>query len=121
MQFVLFHIFYVHRLKSPEAHVESKIGDLNSEFTYVGKDLRREVQARSWRGHAAGGFCAGIDRLVAFAVFGPVFARDIWRQRDVSQLLYYGKKIRHRIKTQGTLTEFAAPDYFCSQFRGLRQ
>ena len=101
--------------------MESQFGDLNSPFLYVGKDLRCKVQARSWRGHATGGFRAGIDGLVAFAVFGPVFARDIWRQRDVPQFLYYGKKIGYSIKTERAFAKLAAPDYFGSQFRSCQR
>ena len=121
MELVVLYLLRVHRLKSSQAHMQSQFGDLNSSFAYVSQDLWRKVQACGGRGDAAGGLRAGIDRLVAFAVFLPVFARDIGRQRDVSQLLQDGKKIRHGIKVENALAEFPSGNHFGSQFRGLRE
>ena len=120
MEFVVLYPLRVHRLKRPQAHMQSQFGYLNSSLAYFGQDLRRKVQACCGRGHAAGGFRAGIDRLVAFAVFLPVVASDIWWQRDVSQLLHDSKKIRHGIKAEGAFSEFPSGNHFSGQFRGCR-
>src|SRR5690242_19457565 len=98
-------------LKRSQTNMKSQLGNFNPACADVGKYLRSKVQSRCWRGHAASSFRASIDCLVALAVFRPVFARDIGRQRHVAQLLHGGKEIWHRIKTQGALAEFAAHDH----------
>src|SRR5262249_11184383 len=75
--------------------------------------LGSEVQARGRRRHRSP--LTSIYRLVSFPVRGTVRPCDVGRQGDVTELLYDGEEIGHRLKPYPTLTEGPAAHDFGSQ------
>ena len=94
--------------KGAEADVEGDVGDLDAAVGDGLEDFRREVQAGGGRGDRAG--LAGVDGLVALAVFGSVFAVNVGRQGDVAGALERGVKVGNGLEADGALAVFTMGD-----------
>src|SRR5215472_9867471 len=115
MQLMLFHLGHMHGLKGSQTNVQGDLGDFNPALADSGEDFRGEVQTRSGSGNAASLFRSGIDGLVALAVLGPVWPRDVRGQRHMSQFFDRSKKVRYRIKAQGAFAKISAACDFGNQ------
>ena len=110
MEFVIFHALDAHRLKGSQADVEGDFRDFDAAIMDAGQNFRSEMKARGGSGDRSA--FAGVDGLIAFAVGGRIGARDVGRERDVSQLFEDAEKVFHGLKADAALAEPGAGDHF---------
>ena len=75
-----------------------------------------EVQARGGSGDRSAFLLFGIDRLVAFAIGGRIFAGDVWRQRNVADFLNVREEIAGGRESNSSLAKAGAGDYLGLEF-----
>src|SRR5207237_3060248 len=89
--------------------------NVHTALTKLCSDLRREMQTSGGGGDGAAGGVAGKYRLVALAVLGAVWTRDVRRQGHVTDSLDERKKIADWGETQRALAKLAPRDHFSLQ------
>ena len=107
---VFFDAFGADGLEGPKADVECNLGGFDSPSTDAGENPGGEVKTGG--GGGDGSALMGVDGLVAFAVSGGIFAGDVGRKRDVSDLVDAGEKIVDGVEADAALSERSAGDDF---------
>lgn len=102
--------FRTDRLKSSETHMERNLRGFNAAGADAGKNPGSEMETGGRRGD--GSALAGVNSLVAFAVGGGIFAGDVGRKRDVSDLVDAGEKILDGIEADAAFSERSAGEDF---------
>lgn len=105
---VIFDLFHVDRLKSPESYVKCDFCSFNAAGTNASQDFWSEVE--SGGGSGDGSALAGVDGLIALAVGGGIWPGDVGRERDVSDLFDLGEEILGGGKANVAFAEFTARD-----------
>jgi len=111
---MIFDVLYADGLKSSQADVQGDLGNFDSALANALENFGSEVQAGGGRGYRPSRSC--VNRLVAVAVMGLVFAVNVGRQGNVSQALYTAEKIGDGMETDGSLAEVSASDDFGLKF-----
>src|SRR5579872_3776081 len=114
MKVVFFHPLGTYGLKSPKADVERDFGGFNSAGSDPGKNFGSEVKAGGRGGDRS--TLASIDGLIALAIGGGIFAGDVGREGDVSDLVDTNDTIIDGIKADAALSERAAGDDLGPEF-----
>jgi hypothetical protein len=105
---VIFDALHPYGLKRSQANVERDVDRLNSLAFYAAQDLRSEVKPGG--GSRNRTTVLGIDRLIAFAIPGRVWPRDVRRKRDVADAIKNCEEIRDRVEANAALAEFPPGD-----------
>ncbi len=101
-------------LKSAETDVQGDLDCLDAASANARQDFRSEMQAGGWSGD--GSAFVRIDGLIALAVGGGIFPRDVGREGDMSDALEDGEEIFRRNESDVTFPEGSAGDYLGLQF-----
>ena len=98
------------RLKGSEADMQGDLDSLYSPLTDAVEDFRGEMKTGGWGGDRSA--LLGINGLIALPVAGGIRARDVRRQRDVSNAIQKGEEIGDGLKANAALSELAARKNF---------
>src|SRR5580704_10615997 len=108
MDLVIFDALDTDGLEGSQADVQGNLDGLDSAPADAVEDFRGEMKAGGGSGYRSARL--GIDGLVAFAIAGRIRARDIGRERDVSDAIEDCEEIvaalRNGLKADAALAEF---------------
>src|ERR1700680_4378991 len=113
---MIFYALAAHRLEGSQANVQRDFGGFNFAGMNPGKNLRGEMKAGGGSSDRSAFLLFGVDRLVAFAVGGRIFAGDVWRQRNVADFLNAREEIAGRRESNSSLAKAGAGDYVGVEF-----
>src|SRR5690242_80330 len=102
MQLMFFHKLGPHRLESSQSHVQRNLSGLDPALSHARQNFGGEMQPR--RGSRDRSAFSRIHRLVALAVARRIISRNVWRQRNVTDL-FQQRKERLRRRGIGTIWE----------------
>jgi hypothetical protein len=114
VQAVLFHTLAAYRLECSQANVQCDLGGLDSARTHLRENFASEMESRSRSGH--GSTLTGVDRLVAVAIGGRIFAVDIWRQGNVAEFFQAFEEISRGREANMPFTKGAARNHLGVEF-----
>src|SRR5215472_1516835 len=109
MNFVPLDLFFVDRLKCAETDVQRNRHHFDATHPHSIQDSRRKMQAGC--GGGDGPRVLGKNRLISLAVHWFVLARNIWRQRNMTETLDRLRDVSLCSQADATQSVFAAAEH----------